>query len=131
MGYGMNVQLSVHGPNNITELTSLHRWLKAKGGELRTAGITMEQTVETPQRPDTMGGTFEIVQFAFDAVAQYGALAIAIASWRRAYPSRCSFTLERGDTKITLTEVELRDMSTVLRALEELSEEDDPEEEGE
>ncbi|QUX31126.1 hypothetical protein KGD83_11905 [Nocardiopsis akebiae] len=123
----MNVQLSVHGPTSDAEFRSLYRWLRGEGGNLRAAGITMEHTGGTPDEPDVMGGAFEVVQFVCDFGAQYGALAVAIASWRRAHPARSSFTLERNGVKITLTEAELDDLPAVLRALEELRDADEPE----
>ncbi|WP_159942106.1 MULTISPECIES: hypothetical protein [unclassified Nocardiopsis] len=123
----MNVLLSVHGPNSDAEFRSLYQWLRGEERELRSGGITMVRGGGRPEEPGTMGGAFEVVQFLFEMGAQYGALALAIASWRQAHPARSSITLERDGLRITLTNVEIEDVAVVLRALEELGGADGPE----
>ncbi|HLU98331.1 MAG TPA: hypothetical protein VKZ89_15950 [Thermobifida alba] len=117
----MNIDLSMQGPNSGTESRSLYRWLQRKSPELHAEGVRLAPAGGSRPRPGEMGTAFEIVQFVFDNVAQYGALALAIASWRRAHHARCTVRLERDGVKITLTGAELDDAEAVARAFERLA----------
>ncbi len=117
----MKIDLSMQGPSSGTESRSLYRWLQEKTRELHAEGVSLAPAGGPDPLPGQMGTVFEIVQFVFDNVAQYGALAVAIASWRRAHHSRCSVQLERDGVKITLTEAELDDAEAIARAFERLA----------
>jgi len=113
------VRMSVQGPHSAVEFRSLYRWLRHEGGELRAAGIRMGDPGSLPG-PGEMGGTLEVVQFAFEAVAQYGALAVAIASWRKAHEPRSALVFERNGLKVSLDEAQLLEDESVRRVLQEL-----------
>ena len=125
----MNVQMIVEGPRNTVEFRSLYRWLRNEGEELRAAGITMGAP-GSPPGPHEMGGAFEIVQFAFDTVAQYGALALAIVSWRKAHAPRSALIFERNGVRVSLEEAQLLEEESVRRALQEVLGAQEPRDEG-
>lgn len=116
----MQIRLLVHGPGSDVEFRSLYRWLRhQEGGTLREAGITMSEPGSLPAR-DEMGGAFEVVQFVFENAPQYGALAVAIASWRRAHAPRSAMTFERDGLRISLDEARLLEEEGVRKALRDL-----------
>lgn len=119
-GRRVQIRMLVHGPESDVEFRSLYRWLQRREGEsLREAGITMSEPGSPPEQ-DEMGGAFEVVQFVFEAVAQYGTLAVAIATWRRAHAPRSAVVFEREGVKISLDQARLLEEEAVRQALREL-----------
>jgi hypothetical protein len=112
--------MRVNGPQGDVEFRSLYRWLQRQEGErLRQAGITMSEPGSPPEH-DEMGGAFEVVKFVFETVAQYGALAVAIAAWRRNHAPRSAVVFEREGVRISLDQARLLEEAAVRQALREL-----------
>ncbi|MEU0987851.1 hypothetical protein [Streptomyces sp. NPDC005953] len=119
----MNIDLVVENPSR--EFRSLRAWLRRADAELRSAGIVITD-LRTAPGPEDMGGGLDTVRFVCDTVAQYGALAVAVAAWRDAHAARTSVTFRRGGITVTLTAADLRDQEMIRRALEQLHDDDTP-----
>ncbi|MGH4028811.1 effector-associated constant component EACC1 [Actinomycetota bacterium Odt1-20B] len=122
----MYVRLSVHGPDptqQALEFRSLCRWLTDDGG-LRGTGITVKEVGDEPA-PGEMGGTFEVLRLLAEHGPNWGALAVAVVSWRDARAARGALRVAREDSdtdSVTLTAADLRDPDALRRALERLEE---------
>ncbi|MDA2812195.1 hypothetical protein O4J56_16235 [Nocardiopsis sp. RSe5-2] len=119
----MQVHLSLQGPRSRTEMRSLVRWLRSRKGELSDKGIAFDPGGPAP--PDgAMGPAFEVIEFVFNAVAQYGALAVALASWRRAHSpaegADSKVVLECDGVVVTLSGAEAADPEAVAQKIREL-----------
>ncbi|MFE0102550.1 hypothetical protein [Streptomyces sp. NPDC059009] len=133
----MYVRLSVHGPDptqQALEFRSLSRWLTEQGGELRGTGITVKDVGDEPA-PGEMGGTFEVLRLLAEHGPNWGALAVAVISWRDARAARGALRVARegsGEDSATdedsaadgimLSAADLRDPDALRRALERLEE---------
>ncbi|TDB83118.1 hypothetical protein E1264_29630, partial [Actinomadura sp. KC216] len=74
----MQAWLSVEGPPDGDELTSLYRWLSQDADVRRDAKVTV---VPAPSQPGDMGGGLELVNVVLSNGIALSSLVVAVVSW--------------------------------------------------
>jgi hypothetical protein len=111
----MPIQIRMHGERAEEELRSLHAWLQDEPDVRRHARISL---IAHEPKAGEMGPAFEVVQLIVNSGFQALSLAIAYAAWRSSRPTAPKVTIERGGTRLTLTEADEATVARIVQALE-------------
>jgi hypothetical protein len=111
----MLITIRMDGPEAEKELRSLHSWLLDEPAIRRDARVTLRSA---DARPGEMGATLEAVQLVIDSGFQASGLVFAYLAWRATRRNKPDGTIERGDTKIPLSEATEETAESVAKKLD-------------
>ncbi|GAA2460186.1 hypothetical protein GCM10010191_95730 [Actinomadura vinacea] len=97
------------------ELQSLHDWLLAEPKIRRHARVSLRSA---PARPGEMGTVLDAIQVAVEDGFQAAELVLAYLAWRAARGGKANGTIERGNTKIPLSETTDETAESVAKKLD-------------
>ncbi|MEU5876353.1 hypothetical protein [Spirillospora sp. NPDC047279] len=111
----MTIYIRMTGESAEDELRSLHDWLLDEPDVRRNAEVTLRSSTA---RPGEMGGVLDAIQVVIDDGVALSGLVISYLTWRGTRSKKNTVTIERGDTKVTLTDTTAETAESIVKALE-------------
>ncbi|MFD4869172.1 hypothetical protein [Streptomyces sp. NPDC058412] len=97
-------------------LRSLLGWVHAD--ETLAGAVRGRGTAEGPPAPGSMGGGFDLVQFAVSGGLSVGALVVSVLQWRASLRRPAAVTLRRGGVEVLLDDRTAADPEAVRKIVE-------------
>lgn len=111
----MAISIRMNGSEADEELQSLYGWLRDDRSVRGCAHVSL-RSAET--KPGEMGGAVEAVQVVLDEGFNAANLLLAYLAWRGTRSARVDATIERGDTKISLTNASPETITSIATRLD-------------
>jgi hypothetical protein len=111
----MPIYIRIEGDDSEQELRSFNDWLTDDPHIRRCARVSLTGPLPGPGE---MGSALDVIQLVIDDGFQAASLALAYVSWRSTRPTKPSVTIEHGDAKIVLSDVDPETIEQVIQILE-------------